>query len=170
MSLWTRLFGRSRVREIDAWRGQVERGATVSVTGVVEAEETFDCPLTQEICVAAAYRAHVPGFVQRAYGLHAGGAMNLVANATQAVDFFVRDPTGRARVVVDPGRELVELHVEMLQRYGFELQAQTQRLRPGDRVMVRGEVLESPRSSPMRAPDHDLLIRATHYESIGDVA
>lgn len=169
MSLWYRLFGRAKNTEIGQLASDASgagRKGEVLITGVVEAEESFACPLTQEACVAVAYRAEVPGFVQRAYGLHAGGAMNLVANSSQAVNFFVRDPTGRAWVHVPQGVDLDALHMEMMQRYGFELRATTLRLRAGDRVSVRGEVLERAGGSPMRAPDYAAVIRATNYERL----
>lgn len=138
----------------------------MEIEGIVEALETFACPVHHDPCVVVRYRARVPSFMQRAYSLSSADLMNVVAEASEAVDFLVRDETGRAFARVRHGADLASVHDELRRRHGFELEAQTLRIRSGDRVRVRGRVLVAPRTSPARRADHDIEVEVHEVDTV----
>jgi hypothetical protein len=137
------------------------------VEGVVEVldpEALIGDPISGDLCVFAHYEAYVPSYAQRLMVAGGGGPMNLVAKSAQATEFLLRDSTGLALIRPKGGADLLALHHELLSRHGFEMQAETVIVRPGDRVRVRGQVLRMMEGSPMRRDAYQLLIDAEQVE------
>lgn len=158
MSWWSRLFARKRKSAI----AEAKLGG-IDIVGDVEGLELLPCPLTGESSVLAQYRAYVPGFATRAYGL-GGDSMNLVADTSEAREFILKDHSGRALVRVQSATELAGLHAQLVSQHGFDLKAECSLIRPGDRVRIRGQVHEITRGSPMRRADYDIVIDADDFE------
>lgn len=165
MSFWARLFRRRPSTPIAlAKEGPVQLEGRVEV---FDPDELLGDPISGDLCVFAHYEAHMPSYAQRLMITGGGGPMNLVAKSAQATEFLLRDESGLALVRPPCGANLLALHRELLSRHGFEMQASTALVRPGDRVRVQGQVLRIMEGSPMRREPYQLTLDAQRVELLG---
>jgi hypothetical protein len=161
MGLLSRLFGRGTPPATPV--AALELGPTeVEGTGVV-LEPLFD-PIHGEEAIALHYRASAPGAVGRIYGGLTGSAGDLVIDGGQATDFLLEDSSGAALIRVDPGQDVMMLHEESSQHHGISLSPTVDLLRPGERIRVRGTVVELLEPSPHRRVGYTAIIEAESFE------
>jgi len=133
----------------------------VEIVGTVEALEVLQCPLTGDDAVAVYYRAVVPGATSRSYAGLMGEAFHITSQGRQALDFLLRDDSGTALIRMDRGPDVVALHAQLSDRHGLELTADTELLRPGQHVQVRGYVTDqSAATSPHRRGPYAVVLDA----------
>lgn len=172
MGLWSsllrRLFpGYPRAPEIaSAGAGQVE---LVGVVGFGDVDDELRCPLTDARACVVYYSASAPGVTSRSYGGVLGNALDVGARTREARDFVLRDDSGAALIRVQRGGDVNEMHRRMIEHYGLDLRAETDLLLPGERVAVRGEVLEQiGGGSPHRRGPHLLVLAAADIIRLAD--
>lgn len=124
-------YTRRRVDELVRVDEQVE------IEGVVEAVELLHDPLSGEPAVVLNYLARRPGVAARYFSIQTNEGD---VEAYQATNFVVRDDSGAALIEVGRGTQIAELHAELLERFGVNLEAEVERVGPGDRIRVRGRV------------------------------
>jgi len=138
-------------RVVDDWAklglGRVE------LFGVVESLETLSDPLYGQAAVVVVYRAWPPSTMIGVDRATAYVSRAFEVRARQAVDFLLTQGQQRIVVRADPGDSVDTLHRDLLARYGVALRAKIEIIRPGDRLVVMGRVLEGYGSSgsPMRS-------------------
>lgn len=134
----------------------------VELEGEVEGLSLLRDPIFGEPAVVLEYTARTPGVTQRYFGIHGTEAGLAVG---QAVDFVLRDPTGAARIEVESGADVGELHRRLRAEFGIDLDSQVQRVEPGDRVRIRGRVRSlGDQSSPHRREPWSIVVRADEIE------
>lgn len=144
--------------------GEIREGR-VEIEGVVDIIEPLHDPLEGERCIAIDYRAWPPSTT---LGLDGGSAFDARAfqiEARQSVDFLLTDGTTRVLIRAEGGRDVAELHRELLERYGVGLRAETRLLQPGVRARVAGQV-ESARAaggSPHREEPYAAIVKADRF-------
>lgn len=174
MSLWRRLFHRSRPLVIDDFSAlstlDLPPGRTLEITGTIEAIEHLQDPLSGEACVALDYSAWPPSTTVGIDGAPATNSRASSITCHQAVDFLLCNADKRIHIRVDRGRDLGELHRELLHRHGVGLEAATEPIRAGDRVRVIG-VLErlGATGSPHRSsPDVAVITGQRIWRLVGE--
>jgi len=147
-------------RVVDNWAklglGRVE------LFGVVESLETLSDPLHGQAAVVVVYRAWPPSSMVGMDGATAHSSRAFEVRARQAVDFLLTQGQQRIVVRADPGDSVDTLHRDLLARYGVALRAEIEIIRPGDRLVVMGRVLERYGSSgsPMRSDPYLAAVAA----------
>ncbi|MCA9720607.1 MAG: hypothetical protein H6713_34465 [Myxococcales bacterium] len=138
--------------------GRVELAGTVEL---LEDDEPLQCPLTGAPAVAIFYRGRAPGLAAHAYGGQ-GDALDLSISGRESRDFILRDATGSAIVRVRArGGDVARLHERLVEQHGLSLRSESELLGPGERVTVRGEVVERDGvGGPHRRGPHLLTIAA----------
>jgi hypothetical protein len=146
--------------------GEVALGET-DIVGVVETfDEEVEDPLTGRHGVALEYHASAPSAVSRAYAGLLGTSADMEVRARQAVDFLISDGSGSALVRVHPGHDVPALHRTLAAEYGLELRSETALVRTGQRVRVRGKVVDVCDESPMRRGRWRAIIVANRVDVI----
>jgi hypothetical protein len=148
----------SRIGAIEAVDQDVE------LEGQIEPLSLLWDPISGEPAVVLDYEARTPGITQRYFGIHErpGGIA-----ARQAVDFVLRDATGGALIEVERGGDIGELHRRLRGEFGIGLQANIERVGPGDRVRIRGRVRSlDEASSPHRREPWTVVVTAHEVELI----
>lgn len=136
----------------------------VVLEGQIEALSLLQDPVSGVPAVVLDYAARTPGVTQRYFGIHEGHG-GIAAH--QAVDFVLRDASGAALIEVERGGDVGELHRRLQADFGIGLDAQVQRVGPGDRVRVRGHVRSlGGRSSPHRREPWTVTVFADEIERI----
>ncbi|MGB1013070.1 MAG: hypothetical protein ACPG4T_02965 [Nannocystaceae bacterium] len=139
----------------------------VEIVGTIEALEVLHCPLTGDDAVAIYYRAVAPGATSRSYAGLLGDAFHITSQGRQALDFLLRDDSGAALIRMDRGPDVAGIHAQLSQRHGLELTADTELLRPGQHVRVRGYVTEqSAATSPHRRGPYAVVLDADEVSII----
>ncbi len=160
MGWLSQLFSRFRRQYVPTELIASARG-WVEITGTIEGLELLQCPITGDEAVAVYYRAIVPGAASRAYAGLLGDTLHVSSQAQQATDFILRDASGAALIRPKYGPNLQGIHQELLRRHGLELQAGSELLVPGERIVVRGFVAEhKDHSTPHRRGPYNLVIDA----------
>ncbi len=144
MSLWRRLFRRFRPLVIDGFGDlieyQVTTGSMVELCGEVEAVETIIDPLAGIECVAIDYGAWPQSTTAGIDGAAPSNSRAFQLTCHQAVDFVLLREGLRLLVRVDRGRDVGELHHQLLGRYGLGLRSEAQSIIGGDRVRITAAV------------------------------
>ena len=109
----------------------------VELEGVVEAVEVLQDPLSGEPAVVLNYLARRPAAAQLYFSIQANEGD---IEAYQATNFVIRDDSGAALIEVAQGTDIAKLHAELLERFGVNLEAEIERVGPGERIRVRGRV------------------------------
>jgi hypothetical protein len=138
-------------------------GERVELEGRVEALTVLRDPIAGEPAVVMDYRARRPGVAQRYFGLHEGKDG---VEASEAVDFVLRDRTGAALIEVERGVDVGELHRRLREEFGIELEATVERLTPEDAIRVRGRVRELKEGSPHRREPWTVVVTADELERV----
>lgn len=114
-------------------------GERVELRGVVEALDVIQSPLDGREAVMLRYHAQIMARADPQLG-----RLDQAAHVaySQGVSFLLRDPSGVARVQVEPGEDLIAIHSDLLARYGPGIELDIFAVEPGDRVVVRGRVQE----------------------------
>lgn len=140
----------------------------VELEGTVEPLEPDDgegppplvCPISGTPAVAVHYRAQAPGLMSRAYGGLTGG-LDVGAEGRQAQDFVLRDASGAALVRIDHGGDVGALHASLVEQHGLDLRAETDLITPGERMLVRGRVIDrASEGSPHRRGPYAIVVTA----------
>jgi len=144
MSLWNRLFRRFRPLVIDDFGELAEHdvtpGSKVELCGEIEALETIECPLEGTQCIAIDYGAWPQSTTAGIDGAAPTSSRAFQLTCHQAVDFILHRNGLRLLVRVDRGRDVSELHHQLLERYGLGLRSEVQSIVGGDRIRVTGAV------------------------------
>lgn len=144
MSLWNRLFRRFRPLQIidfsEFAEHEVTPGSRVELCGEVEAIETIVDPLTGARCIAIDYGAWPQSTTAGIDGAALSSSRAFQLTCHQAVDFILHRNGLRLLVRVDRGRNIGELHHQLLERYGLGLRSEVQSIVGGNRVRVTGAV------------------------------
>jgi hypothetical protein len=138
----------------------------VEIQGRVEALEELVSPLTGERAVAMHYRASTPSAVG-AFGELPGNALRLAVSGSQGRDFVLRDESGAALIRVARGRDIEKLHADLVDRHGLGLRAEASLIESGQRVLVRGQVVEVFSDSPHRRVPYGAVLEAESVHAIG---
>lgn len=145
--------------------GAISDGA-VELRGRVEALDELVSPLTGVRGVFVRYRASTPSAV-RAFGELPGTALRYAVEASQGCDFVLRDHSGAALIRLPRGRDVSELHAELADRHGLELEAEASVIESGQTVIVRGNVVQLLRDSPHRGQGYGAVVEADSVEAVG---
>jgi hypothetical protein len=137
----------------------------VELVGVVESLDEIVSPLTGDRGVALRYEASMPSATRAVFGELPGNILRLRTECSQAVDFLLRDDSGAVLVRVAAGRDVAAVHAEMVDRHGLELDARAEIIGTGERVRVRGRVVDVCRGSPHRRERWDAVVRADSVEA-----
>ena len=140
-------------------------GGRIEITGQVEALESVVCPLSGVLAVAVHYRAHAPGIAARAYGGMTGGALDVSIECREARDFLLRDATGAILVLVPHGQSVGWVHADQSEKHGLDLHAETSLVSPGQRIRIRGKIVQQVDSSPHRGEPYTSVMRAESIEA-----
>jgi hypothetical protein len=159
----SRLFSR-RYALSDAI-GALAEGA-VEVRGRVEPLDELVSPLTGLRGVFMRYRASTPSAV-RAFGELPGTGLRYAVEAAQGNDFVLRDDSGAALIRLPRGRDISELHADLVDRHGLELEAEDSMIEAGQTVIVRGKVVQLLRDSPHRSEGYRAVLEADSVEPVG---
>jgi len=163
VSWLSRLFSRP-YRQTAAIAGLSQ--GPVEIEGRVEALEELVSPLTGERAVAMHYRASTPSAVG-AFGELPGNALRLAVSCSQARDFVLRDESGAALVRVARGRDIEQLHADLVGRHGLGVRAEASLIETGQKVLVRGQVVEVLSDSPHRRVPYEVVLEAESVHAIG---
>ena len=171
MSLWRRLWATLRagpgrrprrlhsLRELAA--APRER---VEIVGVVEALEPVLCPVSGRPAVALEYTAWPQSSTLGIDGAGAYSSRAFQVKYHQAADFVLCDGPHRALIRVDPGRDLLRVHRELLARHGVGLRSEQHLIAAGARVRVIGRVESaSATASPHRREAYLAVVRAERF-------
>jgi len=132
-------------------RGGLGADRKVEVLGQLELLDRLHSPVDGRAGAMLDYSARARSAAGRLHFGAAMSSMDLKYSATQAVDFVLRDSSGSVLVRVDRGRDVEELHADLMAEYGVELDAHTDVLGEGQTVRVRGEVVAEGSDDPHRA-------------------
>lgn len=168
VSLLRRLFGSgyAKLAAVQLGAGPGAAGHRVELTGELNLLEPVHSPVDGRAGALLSYAALARSAAGR---LHFGvgqSALDLRYEAEQGRDFILRDASGAVLVRVDPGRDVSAFHDELRAQHGVELDAETRVLGEGDRVRVRGEVLDGgdgAHTHPHRA-EYRAVVRAHAIE------
>lgn len=164
VSLWRRLFSRSRPRLIADFgelAGECEVGGLIDVAGEIEAIDTIVDPIAGEECVAMEYRAWPQSTTAGIDGASPSHSRAFQLTCHHAADFVLRRAGKRILVRVDRGRDVASLHQELLGRYGLGLRSEIRRLHDGDQVRVIGPIERlGGAGSPLRADPYLAIVVA----------
>ncbi|MEZ4381174.1 MAG: hypothetical protein R3A79_07485 [Nannocystaceae bacterium] len=165
MSLWRRLFRRSRPLRVDDY-GELA-GATlrdeqlVELTGEIEALESIVDPIAGGRFVVLEYGAWPQSTTPGIDGASPTASSAFQLTCHQATDFVLVKGGKRLLIRVDRGRDVGELHGELIDRYGLSLRAEAHGIRGGDRVRVLGAIERlAAVGSPMRGDPYLAVIAA----------
>jgi len=139
-------------------------GERVELSGIVEALDVILNPLDSSEAVMLRYHAQIIARADPQLG-----RLDRAAHVaySQGVSFLLRDPSGVARVLVEPGEDLVSLHSDLLARYGPGIELEIFSVVPGDRVIVRGLVQEQiATSSPHRSAAWTAVLAEVEVEKV----
>ncbi|HFE46138.1 MAG TPA: hypothetical protein ENJ18_11705 [Nannocystis exedens] len=144
MSLWSRFFRRFRPLVIDGFDDLIEHdlsaGSLVEICGEVEAVETIIDPIAGIECVAIDYGAWPQSTTAGIDGAAPSNSRAFQLTCHQAVDFVLLRGGLRLLVRVDRGRDVGELHHQLLERYGLGLRSDAQSIVGGDRVRITASI------------------------------
>lgn len=142
--------------------------ARVEIEGRVESLESVRDPVSGEACVVLEYRAWPPATTIGMDGATSHNSRAYQVNARQAVDFVLVEEGVRVLVRTDAGEDIGALHQRLLERYGVDLRAESERVLAGQRVRVAGRVEHrmGASRSPHRDLPYDAVIRAERIRLI----
>ncbi len=161
---WLRRFflgNTPRPRQISEIEGSGER---VELRGVVEALDVILNPLDSSEAVMLRYQAQIMARADPQLG-----RLDRAAHVaySQGVSFLLRDPSGVARVQVEPGEDLVAIHSDLLARYGPGIELDISAVEPGEQVIVRGRVQERiAAGSPHRSAAWTVVLADVEVEKV----
>ena len=173
MSLWRRLFRRSRPLRIDDFGSlsamELRPGQTLEFAGSIEPIRTITDPISGEECVAIEYVAAQPNANIKTNDFSMTSGRTYVT-CHQAMDFILLRNGKRIHIRVDRGRDIGEFHRELLDRQGVGLKAETEPICAGDRVRVIGVLSRiGGEGSPHRSsPDIAVITAQRIWRLVGE--
>lgn len=144
-------------------------GARIEIVGDADPVEELRDPVTGELAVAVRYSATIPGAASRVGAGLLGDMLDGNMQASEAVDFVLVHPTGRALVVVqNHGPSVHVVHDHLVEQHGLDLRPDSIVVSPRARVCVRGTVVSRTEGSPHRGADYAVVIRADEFLPVNE--